>query len=404
MLRKSGRQQAVRWVAVRISAVLGDSYMLAHCPVQFAAMRTQVAGDLRWLQDRCERVAIVAHSQGAAIAHRVLKDDAHHRDKVRAFITMGQGISKLHLLWRMDWDPQVYRAAWWSRALVSGGMFLAGLPALGVLARHWTSITLVKTLVSLPLSVVLPCAGFAIILLGVHAAMRAVCGGIEQDLALPDAGFWWSDYYASADPVSNGPLVSGSGQVPGPGQASPTQPRLLPSSCNQVYNSASILFDHNGYLRNQDQLLSRLINDLAAAAYGHTPSGPKVVRDDDLIKVGQRRHRLVLWLVAARILTVGLAAELWQVNLGPFLKGPMNRLVALLAPHTAMGDGFARFLAATLIATVVYIAMVIMWRIREEYVVRRFFHSANRTGQVVQHDPSEPMSQEAKSALSAPLG
>jgi hypothetical protein len=60
---------AVRWVAVRISAVLGDSYMLAHCPVQFAAMRTQVARDLRWLQGRCEKVAVVAHSQGAAIVH-----------------------------------------------------------------------------------------------------------------------------------------------------------------------------------------------------------------------------------------------------------------------------------------------------------------------------------------------
>ena len=51
-----------------------------------------------------------------------------------------------------------------------------------------------------------------IIVIGVHAAMHAICGGLEQDLALPDARFWWSDYYASADPVSNGPLVSGSGQ------------------------------------------------------------------------------------------------------------------------------------------------------------------------------------------------
>jgi hypothetical protein len=29
--------KAVRWIAVKISAVLGDSYMLAYCPVQFAA-------------------------------------------------------------------------------------------------------------------------------------------------------------------------------------------------------------------------------------------------------------------------------------------------------------------------------------------------------------------------------
>ena len=51
---------AVRWVVVKISSVLGDSYVLAHCPVQFAAMRTKVAHDLRWLQERCGKVAIVA--------------------------------------------------------------------------------------------------------------------------------------------------------------------------------------------------------------------------------------------------------------------------------------------------------------------------------------------------------
>jgi hypothetical protein len=396
--------KAVRWVAVKISAVLGDSYMLAHCPVQFAAMRTQVACDLRWLQDRCEKVAVVAHSQGAAIAHQVLKDGGDHRGNVRAFVTVGQGISKLHLLWRMDWDPRAYRAAWWSRVLVSFGMFFAGLPTLGLIAHRWTSGTIVKALVSLPGSVVLPVAGFALIAIGVIAAMHAVCGDLEQDLALPCAGYWWSDYYASADPVANGPLATGSGQAPEYGETAPDQSWLLPGRCNQVYNSASILFDHNRYLRNQDQLLSRLINDLAAAAYGESRAGPKVVRDDDLIKVGRRRRRLVLWLIATRILSLGLAAELWLVNLGPLLKGPMNRLVDLLAPHTRMGDGFARLLAAVLITAVIYLAAVIVWRIRERYVIRRFFHTAERAGDTGPQGPHEPTSQTVSKELRASVG
>ena len=75
---------------------------------------------------------------------------------------MGQGIAKFHILWRMDWDPHAYRAAWWSRLLVTTGMFLAGLPAVGLLLRHWTSATIVKTLVSLPVGVLLPCAGFTV--------------------------------------------------------------------------------------------------------------------------------------------------------------------------------------------------------------------------------------------------
>jgi hypothetical protein len=388
--------EAVRWVAVKVSAVLGgDSYMLAHCPVQFAAMRSQVASDLHWLQERCEKVAIVGHSQGAAIAHQVLKDGGDHRGSVRAFVTFGQGISKLHMLWRMDWDPHAYRAAWSSRVLVTTGMFLAGLPAVGFLAAHWTSAAIVKFLLTLPAAAVLPCAGFTIILIGVHEAMHAVSGDLEQDLALPDAGVWWSDYYASADPVSNGPLTTGSGDISG---------HDLPSPCNQVYNSASILFDHNRYLRNQDQLLSRLINDLAAAAYGDSPIGPKVVRDDDLIAVGQRRHRLVLWLIGARIVSVCLLAGLWLANLGSLLKGPIDWLVDLLAPHTRMGDGAARFLAAMLITAVIYTVAVIAWRIREQYVIRRFFHTAGRAGYTVQPGPDEPVDDVVKKEVPASAG
>jgi hypothetical protein len=387
--------QAVRWVAVRISAVLGDSYMLAHCPVQFAAMRTQVARDLRWLQERCEKVAVVAHSQGAAIAHQVIKDRGCRPGNLRAFITFGQGISKLHLLQRMDWDAQAHRAAWWSRLLVTTGLLVAGLPALGLLAGHWASATVVKTLVSLPVSVSLLAAGFVTIMAGVLAAVHAVCGDVEQDLGLPDTGFWWSDYYASADPVSNGPLLPGPGPAPEHDRAASPRAWLLPDQrhCHQVYNSASILFDHNRYLRNQDQLLSRLLNDLVAAAYGDSNAGPQVVRDDDLIKVGRRRHRLVLGLIAARVASAALAAELWRVNLGPLLKSPMNRLVHLFAPHAGMDDGLARLLAAVLITAVAYIAAVIVWRIAEGYVVGRFFHTAERLGATGQQGPHQPADQ-----------
>jgi pimeloyl-ACP methyl ester carboxylesterase len=377
---------AVRWVAVKVSAVLGDSYMLAHCPVQFAAMRTQVARDLHWLQARCERVAVVAHSQGAAIAHKVLKDLNDQTGNVRAFITMGQGIAKFSVLQHLDWEPRAYRSAWASRVLVTTGMFLAGLPVIGFLLRHWTGGALVKALVSSPASTLLPSAGFVIIGIGVYVAMHAVCRSLEQDLTLPCAGLWWSDYYASADPVSNGPLVDAFGQVYGPHQTVRGQTELLPSACNQVYNSASVLFDHNRYLRNQDQVLSQLINDLAAAAYGDSRSGPRVVCEEDLVEVGRRRHQLILSLIAARILALGLAVVLWQLNLGSRFKGPMNRLVELLAPHTEMGTGFARFTAAILITVVFYIVMIIVWRIREQYVIRRFFRTAERNREKCQEN------------------
>jgi hypothetical protein len=383
--------QAVRWVAVRISAVLGDSYMLAHCPVQFAAMRTQVAHDLRWLQERCEKVAVVAHSQGAAIAHQVLKDGADRPGNLQAFVTLGQGISKLHLLQRMDWDPQAHRAAWWSRLLVTAGLACAGLPGLCLLAGRWVNATVVKALASMPLGALFISAGFVITALGVFKAIHAVCGELEQDLGLPDAKFSWSDYYASADPVSNGPLTPALGQTPAHDRAGHGETLLLPGACNQVYNSGSVLFDHNGYLRNQDQLLSRLLNDLVDAAYRHSGSSsapPELVRHADLIKAGRRRHRLVLGLVAGRILAVMLAAALWWINLGGLFRGLMNRLVHLFAPHAGMDDPLARLLAAVLITAATYIGAIIVWRIAEGYVVRHFFRTAERLRS--DRDPHEP--------------
>jgi hypothetical protein len=391
---------AVRWIAVRVSTVLGDSYMLAHCPVQFAAMRTRVAHDLRWLQGRCDQVAVVAHSQGAAIAHQVLKDLGGDTGNVQAFITFGQGIGKFRLLYRLDWDRDAYHAAWCSRVLVTTGMFLAGLPALSFLLRHWINV---KALVSMPAVALLPGAGFVIILIGVHTAMHAVCGDLKKDLVLPEAKFRWSDYYASADPVSNGPLVDRSDQAPGHEQASTAKTDLIPDPCYQVYNSASILFDHNRYLRNQDQLVSQLINDLAAAAYGGSPLDPRVVCKGDLIEVGHSRHRLALWLVAARILTAGLAVGLWWANLGSFLKGSMNRLVDLFSYHAAMGNGLARFVASVVFAAVVYVVVIIVWRIRERYVIRRFFHPVTHADANVLQCPQEPPAQVVQEQVSVPV-
>jgi hypothetical protein len=360
--------KAVRWVVVHISAMLGDSYMLAHCPVQFAAMRTQVASDLAWLQGRCKRVAVIAHSQGAALAHKVLVDGDYCRSSLKAFITLGQGISKLDLLQRMDWDPRAHRKAQLSRVLVTFGMACAGLPAVGLVAGHWANAVVVKALTALPWWPLLITIGFAGITLGVIQAMQALGHGVEQHLSLPVS---WNDYYASADPVSNGPLARGSTGCqdrPGGGKA----------LCSfQVHNSGSVVFDHNGYLRNQDELLPRVLNDLVAAAYGEGPdttNRPELVRSNDVADSAQRRRRLLRWLIAARVAAVGLLAMLLRVDLGRDLMGPMNQLTHLLGGHAGMSnDAPARLVAAVLITAAFYIIAVIAWQAALRRSVRLFF-------------------------------
>lgn len=381
---------------VKLSAVLGDSYVLAHCPVQYAAMRTQVAHDLASLEARCDKVVIVAHSQGAAIAHQVLKDGAYSKERLQAFITLGQGISKLHLLRRMDWDPQASRAAFWTRLLVTIGLLCAGLPALGILLSRWINATILELAARFPANLVLIVAGFLAIVLGVVHAIRVVGDEIEHDLLLPGAGtqFSWIDYYASADPVSNGPLTAGS--VAGSPVGAPwvQDHGRDPRPCDEVYNSGSILTDHNGYLRNQDQLLSKLINNVVAVTFGDPngdAAGPRLVHDEDLTEVKRRRHRLVAMLVGDRMLAATVGVVLWWFNPGPLLKDPMNSLVHLVAPHTGMGDRLARFIAAAILMALFYVVVVLVWRILERRSISHFFHTAKRGWQPQQApEPSMP--------------
>ena len=83
-----------------LAATVGDSYVFMHQRFTQATICARVRQQLEWLATRCKRIAVVAHSQGAAVAHRVL------HDKVTApcdmLITFGSGLSKLTEIERGD--------------------------------------------------------------------------------------------------------------------------------------------------------------------------------------------------------------------------------------------------------------------------------------------------------------
>lgn len=375
--------QAVRWVMVKLSAVLGDSYVLAHCPVAFAATRSRVARDLGWLQDRCNRVAVVGHSQGAAIAHQVLQERGDRPGNLRAFITLGQGISKLHLLQEMDWDPNVRQAALRSRWLVAIGLGMAGFPALGWVASRLADATFspAPAVIAIPMIPI----GFLLIFWGVRHAMKAVGNKCDNNLSLciDQADFVWTDFYASADPVSNGPLIS---------RTDGEQCKLKscrgtiasPSPCNEIYNRSSLLADHNSYLRNQDQFLPALLNALTTAAY-HDNCGStadwQLVGDDHLDQAKRRRRRLVRGLVTARVLMAGVVVLAWLRSPVRVFQGPMNQLTHLADPHMHMSHGLVRLVAVALITAVSYLVVAVIPRQIIEYQnTQRFFHKAEPCG------------------------
>ena len=378
--------RAVQWVVVHLSAVLGDSYVLVRCPMEYAAMRTRVAANLAWLEKYCDKVVIVAHSQGAAIAHQMLAERQRSPDKLRAFVTVGQGIGKLHLLDRLSWDAKAALWATASRALVTSGLLLASFPALVALLGRWAPWDALPRDPALRL--ILYCAGVLLIAAGVLAATRATRENLRRDVQLPGAGkdYVWIDYYASADPVSNGPLErTTAGDETVGGAPGADAPRKQP--CHQVYNQASILADHTSYLRNQNQFLSTLMTDLVAVDLAC--EGGRRVLDKQGLETAKRvvsrqvlgaaeraRHRLVSSLIALRIGTLAVGALAWWWNPSDLLRGPADRMTASLPLDVPATDTLLRPAASILAMIAVYVLVFLpLWRTAERLTTGRFFHA-----------------------------
>jgi hypothetical protein len=333
-------------------------------------MQARVARDLKWLQEQCDRVVVVAHSQGAAIAHEILKAKGYPKDHVRAFITIGQGITKLHVLRHLELDPAARQKALLSRALVILGLLVAGLPAFAWLLDRWVDWPVIEVLTALSGlgTVAILVVGFLGVALGVIVAVKAVGAKAQRDLPLPrdEEDFKWIDYFASADPVSNGPLSPES--------------RQGPNRCDQVVNRASVLTDHNGYLRNQDQFMSMLVNDLVAhSGKEKNNAASQPVPLEVLEEVRQRRRRLVKWLIAGRWSALAVGMVVWLQNYEEVFGIRLDRYV----PHAMdnMGAPVVRLAPALFVMMGFYVVVIILWRTWESLWIRRFFEHAGRTGQ-----------------------
>src|SRR5215218_10430573 len=137
----------VNALAANLVKGVGDAYLFAYDGLARAAMLQRIRRNLDWLDDgerRCRRLAIVAHSQGAALCHDLLRSGALRRDDpVDLFVTVGSGVQRLNTLRELHYDAKLRSLGWKSIAgLVAlvAGLFLLlsglGLPGLaGVGAR-----------------------------------------------------------------------------------------------------------------------------------------------------------------------------------------------------------------------------------------------------------------------------
>jgi ABC-type multidrug transport system fused ATPase/permease subunit len=192
-------QRRVHVAVLELTGVLGDSYVLLRDPMQGAAFETATKKSLDWLCARCDLVAIVAHSQGAAVCHGLLV--RQFTPKVDLFVTVGAGIAKLEALRHQELkDASVFKycllaAPFWLATVL---LYLRLAPSHPVVEHG-----LVGVLALFALS-----ATFA----PYAAALRFIQNyksehGKQLWLAEPRRpATRWLDLYASHDPVPNGPL------------------------------------------------------------------------------------------------------------------------------------------------------------------------------------------------------
>jgi len=357
-------------VGKRVSALtvnlvkgVGDSYLFAHDALARTAMVQRIRHDLEWLRaEGCARVAIVAHSQGAALCHDLLRDDNRPHKQVDLLVTVGSGVQRLNGFRQLYRNATLRSIGWWSigamAALAAGIVLVAGAlgPAVPGLWA-WSGIGLVVAGALLPgmynastapstakttrpgdearhsRTAVLwgtasACLGaLALLIAGVvgggQVGVRLGVGGtltlagivgyalayrkvetqIETppQLALPRDAFddrvdtddkeeWthWIDYYSTADPVPNGPLVTWTSTQP-PKEIDPEDPAAVHPRPRLVYNLRSVQGDHSFYFNNADEFVSQLTLDLARKA-GHD-LGRLKDRSDLLRERAARRWR-----------------------------------------------------------------------------------------------------------------
>jgi|GEM_PF-4002619 len=298
-----------RW----ISGVIGDTYVLLNSRFQFQAMVSKVQQDIEWLSWRCDVMAVVAHSQGAAVAHEAVRQA--REPKLERLITFGSAVARLKALRRvLDHAPGMLTA---SSLVTLTVLVLAGLYLWSLLATGGSFFSGVMGVWTLGILLALAAYIMPFTLKDINEQCHET-----QEFGL-SAPAEWEDYYATSDPVPNGRMLA-SGNYTG---------RIA-----EVHNRANVFRDHSSYWRNQDQFGIAILSTLMTLTRGPFKSTSPVWTS------GYKRAYRAQILVAARLAALAVAGlalfqhpffmsgmdlPLWlQVPVG-WLAGLVNWVIAL---------------------------------------------------------------------------
>jgi hypothetical protein len=351
-----GMHKALAGMLLALTGVLGDSYVLIESDLQRSAIVKKTRKALEWLSDRCESVVVVAHSQGAAIAHLALREKGP--DNVRALFTFGSGVQKLEEL-----------------------LHLRDVPSRARSVARLTPIFLVLVALLIRVAFFEPWAGDAstgaVVFVGLSIAVASIWALVSAQehwnafeasllkLKLHESreNFHWIDVYASSDPVPNGALSS-------LGTAVATE-------SVRIANLGDVLGDHTSYWENRAQFVPKAARCVAA----HSAIPVFDDGSDEAMEAAASTHeRNVVWLSVtfwAGIVAMALVPVLhWQhlSGTGRLLDaaltatgGPFERIASAFRAvarwwSPAVGAADVERIATAALGTLFVMALVALWR------------------------------------------
>jgi hypothetical protein len=254
--------------------ILGDSYGLVANDIQRGAILTRFRHTVEWLENQCDKLLIVAHSQGAGVVHAAIQERVIAPPAL--LVTFGAGLVKLAQLRQCEVSRR-------TRLIASGWIVPTALAAVTLLLwDSWGAAEDVSGLKEMIWTFAIASFSCAVATwFAWHETHTQL--DFPQDLRCDDT-HRWIDLYASADPVPQGPMTA---FFPGRGIVS-----------ERIINRRSTMSDHNAYWQNKTEFVSRLVAEMDHEAGGLLEI-PNLKCNKDYKAAIKHHHRAALVLLAA---------------------------------------------------------------------------------------------------------
>ncbi len=336
-----------------LTGTVGDSFLMAASAVSRATMVGQFKRDLAWLSARCQRVIVVAHSQGCAVSFLGLCEVTPV--KLRSVTWLGSGMRKLEVL----------RSAERRGSLIVAGWCVAACPMAFIVLQLWRPSTWsLDNALGRGISAFFLVASFMVGVLSLISRTQ-VSEALHWVDYLRLRGVAFFDIFAARDPVPNGALFD------------PALAASLGVETTEVRNRDSIMSDHTTYWTNIEEVALPL--GMRIAALAGLPLNALFGHDDTWLQEGRRRRahrvsmltglRMVFFAFTASIVVAapqawwGFARAAFAWVRGALTSSPATS--AELASLSALGPTVA-------CVSIAFVVLMWVWRGWDLHEQRRF--------------------------------